>query len=236
MPKVQAPEVTFSEGPVGGETHKHPAFGEIQASRVTGGRNYLFGSDFHHSSVVRLSISPCQYRRDLSHDWYLGTHPSHIEVDLSESQWAQFVSSLNHQGTPCTVRLLGGVEIPGIPVPATKVDTFSSEMTERLSGALQSARKVMLKIQDSKLSAKAKEEILRDLEGVSTEIKNNVEFVAESFSKHMESEVDKAKTEVNAYVGNAINRAGLQALQSKTTEGAFSLGFTPEGDPDDGDI
>jgi hypothetical protein len=43
-------------------------------------------------------------------------------------------------------------------------------------------------------------------------VTDSVPFVLKSSDEHLEKMVERAKIEVEAYVSNAINRAGLQAL------------------------
>src|SRR5687767_12050919 len=86
-----------------GTTESHPAYGQISASRVSGSIN-LYGSDFRHNHYVIVSIHRSVLDRDLSHDWPFPRQEI-IEVALSESQWAHFVSSLNAgSGAQCTIQ------------------------------------------------------------------------------------------------------------------------------------
>lgn len=191
----------------------HPAFGVIGASRVNG-QAYLFGSDFSHHGYVMIRVYEADLKRDLAHDWI---HPKSlrplIEVQLSESQWAAFVSTLNMgDGVPCTIDSVGGVDRPALPAPPRRDDQFNRELVERLARAEQAVKDLGAAIGATSLSGKAKDELRGKLLAVSNNLTPNVEFVAKSFGKHVERTIDRAKTEVNAYLTQAVMRAGIAAL------------------------
>lgn len=82
----------------------HPAFGMIAASRVSGGEKALFDSDIQHHHRVVVRINTATRTRRLNHDDIFGDSTPFIEVEMSEAQWASFVSSMNSSGVPCTIR------------------------------------------------------------------------------------------------------------------------------------
>jgi hypothetical protein len=84
----------------------HPSWAMIGASRVShsAGGSALFDSDIRHQHTVTVSISTASRRRDLNRDW-LHAEREFVEVEMSEAQWASFVSSMNAgSGVPCTIR------------------------------------------------------------------------------------------------------------------------------------
>lgn len=72
--------------------------------------------------------------------------------------------------------------------------------------------------------------MIETLEKLEREISANLPFIAKSFGKHMETVVEKAKVEVNAYANAAIARAGLEALGGKAPL-QLGSGSTPAGSP-----
>ncbi len=212
-PPVQEPEVTFVEGPNGGEYSKHPAFGQISASRMSGSMN-LYGSDFTHNHYIAIRIAASTLKRDLSHDWH---HPGkeYIEVYLSEAQWATFVSSLNQGCGPCcTIGTVAGQAMPELPAPKSRADQFSGELDANLVCVVASIRASLAQIDEMKLTkAKAKE--LKDpLQRALTDLTANLAFVAKSFDEHAEKTVEKAKSEVHGYMTSVLMRAGVLAIQN----------------------
>lgn len=194
------------------KNYTHPAFAQIGVSRISG-RRYLYGSDFHHNSYIRIRINGSVLGRDLSHDWPHATE-RYIEVDLSEAQWATFVSSLNiGEGVQCTLVSRNGVSIPEIPEPTDRREQFSSEAAAYMEKAKNNLVDLRTAINDLKMPEKQKKALLDHLGSVERNIGENLRFVAKSFSEHVERNVEKAKVEVNAYVTQTIGRAGMEAIQ-----------------------
>jgi hypothetical protein len=201
---------------IGDRRFTHPAFGQIGASRVTGGTT-LYGSDFVHQNFVTISIRRSELNRGLSHDWHFGTDEL-IEVHLSEAQWATFVSSMNvGMGVPCTISHINHEPMPSIPL-RQQTDEFKKELQEDLTSL---GELVMGTIKDVEgelgagLSIKKKTSILGKLRKLHQQVTSNIPFVTKSLEKHMETTVEKAKVEVNAYIQSHITRAGIDALKSQ---------------------
>jgi hypothetical protein len=192
----------------------HPAFGQIGASRVQG-QTTLYGSDFVHHNYVTISIRRSELNRDLSHDWHFGKEEL-VQVALSEAQWATFVSSMNvGRGVPCTIEYVGREAMPSIPLRKQE-DVVKKEFNNRVKelGALVAETIDLLDSEIGKsLSGVKRDKMLAHLVTLQRELAANMPFVADSFSKHMETTTERAKIEVNAYVTNMVNRAGLEALQ-----------------------
>lgn len=229
MKEYVKPTVTIGDGPMSEEKEVHPAYGQIAASRVQGSAR-LYGSDFEHRAFVRIEIRASEQHRNLSHDWFFGRDVL-CEVYLSEAQWATFVSSLNAgMGVPCTLDYVHGMgEIPGIDRTVDRKGQAYKELTSKFDRAMERINKLGEEIENLKLSGKAKDELQRALSGIHQELGSNTKFVAESFDKHMEDTVEKAKIEVNAYVHHMMARTGFKRL---TDVGVVQL---PEGKPSDGE-
>lgn len=209
---IQEPVQTVRKDPMGGVEFSHPAYARIGASRVTGGA-VLYGSDFVHQQHICIRIYKSKLTRSLSNDWLFADSTLYIEVDLSEAQWASFVSSMNvGQGTSCTLRYLGGDEIPGLPDPEVRTDTFGREASQTMNKALAALQDLKASVKAAGLSGKKADEILRKADAASAHISGNMRFVADQFGEHMERVTEAAKVEVNAYAVNTLMRAGIAAL------------------------
>lgn len=208
---IQQPTVTHDDGPLGGEIFAHPAYGQISASRVSGNA-VLYGSDFYHQNAVRICINTSTLRRSLSNDWpYVGREL--IEVELSEAQWAHFVSCMNtHEGSMCTLRYVAGEQIPGLPAPQDKRGQFASEVAENIREAHARLREAQALLAESGLSKAKQQAIAGKLSAAISEIGANTQFVSDQFGEHMEKTVQAAKIEVNAYAENALRAAGIKQL------------------------
>ena len=58
------------------------------------GSTNLYDSDFRHNHYMTITIRASELHRDLNRDWHFGRNEL-IEVALTESQWATFVSAPN---------------------------------------------------------------------------------------------------------------------------------------------
>lgn len=219
---VQEPvtEATNGRGATEEKT-THPAFAQISASRVSG-RQVLYGSDFVHQHFITLRIQTSEMGRSLNRDWHFaGKHL--IEVAMSESQWATFVSSLNMGGgVPCTLEYFNGQSIPGLPDPKPRVDQFSAELNERMQD-------VVARVDALIAGAKTKSQE-SELKLLKQAILNGLPWVASSFAEHAEDTVEAAKQEIHGYMTAVVQRAGLTAL----TDGTLPLQLAaPEETPAD---
>jgi hypothetical protein len=205
---VQQPVESDNHGH--GKRFDHPAFGQIGAYRQQGGAEALYGSDFIHHSVVMLQIKRSSLARDLSHDWHHGEEEL-IQVYLSESQWATFVSSMNMgDGVPCTLHRVGGEVMPGIEL-AQRTDQFKSEVEEHVVEAIREIDEVLSNLPQKGAQA-------GKLRHARMQLQENLPFIAKSFGQHMERTVEKAKTEIHGYMNSTMQRLGLANAGNKPLE------------------
>lgn len=224
--KYQRPQIVKVDSPTMETVERHPAYGQIGASRVQG-HAYLYGSDFNHQHFVTIRISESELNRGLSRDWAFARREL-IEVSLSEAQWATFVSAMNvGSGVQCTLNHVMGDSRPGIEAPTVRRSQFQTEFNERLDDAMADLKKARKGIADSGMSQKQKKELIAHLDRAECNLTSNLEFVGNQFSEHMETITEHAKVEVNAYVQSTIVRAGLAAIEANSP---FLL---PEVSPND---
>lgn len=210
---VEFEEVTKSPGRMGRDdaTYNHPAYAQISASHVSGSA-YLYGSDFKHNNYVTIRIKRSELNRSLSNDWPFAREEL-IEVAVSESQWASFVSSMNRgEGVQCTLQRYQGKMVPQIPRIEGSLQKFRTEGAEAADEAVRAIQEMSQEIRDSKLSQKQKDHWLSRLSFIEGRTTGNLRFVATQFGEHMENVVQKAKTEISAFAHNMIMRTGLSKL------------------------
>lgn len=193
----------------------HPAFAQIGASRVSSTSASLYGSEFNHHHYMTITIRRSELHRDLSRDWPFGREEL-VQVALSEAQWASFVSSPNvGSGVQCTLSRFNGEGVPGIIQPKSKSDRFADEIklsVEKLQADIQKLADEL----DGPLSKTKVIELKRQIGWMSERVGNSAAYIATKFDEHMEETTEKAKIEVNAYVMNAVQRAGLDAIAEKS--------------------
>lgn len=206
---------------------KHPSYGLLQISRVSGGPRQLFGSSIDHGQSIELRIARAESRRDLAHTWYYD-YERIIEVEMSPAQFAEAITSLNcGVGVPCTIRELNGEDIPDPVVPSVRqqhVDEFKAvmrELVDKLNAGTGRARELLKK---KSLTKADREAILATLDQVYRSVGSNAPFIHSSFDEAMDKTAAEAKAEVDAFFTNAVHTMGLQAM-------AANLEALPAGPP-----
>lgn len=212
MTKLEEPTITKNDR--GEDVYSHPAYGQISITRPQGGKTGLYGSEFAHNSLIAIKIEKSEMHRHLSRDWH-HARETIAEVYLSEAQWATFVSSVGQSGgVPATIHFSEGDGLrPRIPVRTT-TGLYQKETDERLAKAVSRIDDLIRKIEEgtSGMSKKKADELLSFAQSSRQELASNIDYVSDSFGKHMETIVEKAKVEINAAVMSAVQRAGLDSL------------------------
>lgn len=183
---------------------RHPAYSTIRAHRYSGGSGNLFGSSFKHNGGVSVTISRAYVDRSLSND-HVHEDDELISVDMTEAQWATFVSNFNAAGTPCTLDHVGRKMVPGLPDPPDMSGQYAAEMNETVKEIQVALRQLA---ENPKLPQWAR----KDISMQAARLTNSTGFIAEQFGEHVETVVEHAKIEINAYVTQTVARAGLEHL------------------------
>lgn len=211
MRPIEEPKVSLDHGET---VTSHPAYGQIVAHRVQG-QSVLYGSDFTHNASMRITIQRSELRRSLSRDWHFGRKEL-IEIELSEAQWATFVSAPNiGSGPPCTILHVQGEQMPALPPPVDRSQQFAGELDGKLKECVANLSGMLSRMDEMGLP-KGKSAELRDaLETTLRELKSNLPFVAKQFGEHVEDTVEKAKQEIHGYMNGVISRAGIASLHGQ---------------------
>jgi hypothetical protein len=224
---------TEDGGPAMEYTETHPSFGVVQISRGHGGDITLFDSSITHNDTISLTICHAERNRGLHRDW-IHSKEHIVEVEMSNEQFAAMITHLNSgDGTPCTLRSIGGKRIPRASYVNPNTE-FREEFNREARGVGHSLDAVVSNLEaqlaGGRLSVKDIRLVLQQLKMVRQEIVANMPFVAKQFAEHMEHVVTEAKTEVEAFVTNTIHRTGLEAMREKSglSGGLLSLNLPPE--------
>ena len=196
---------------------KHPAFGVISASRISGAKN-LFGSNVGHSGFIRITI-----RRAEMHN-YEDVHQSVMgneyiaEVDLSEAQWVALISRMNHgEGTPCTITMTEtNRQVPQIKhVPKAEevlrkqAEDLAARVGERADAGAERLRKLIAE----RVPKKDQTAALRDLETIVSDSSRTGDFYKKLLTEHAEKLTTEARIEIDAMLNGAITNLGLESAQ-----------------------
>jgi hypothetical protein len=206
-----------------GKLLQHPAFGKISVFRTSGTSRELFGSELKHGHTVLVEIETAELRQVRTQNYIHGREKL-ITFEMSESQWARFVSSLGMgNGTPITFTSKPGMpQVPEIHTPFGVKDRFTDVMMKMCQDCIEDARGIMDSLQeliDQGKSPKTKlQDIHRRLSVMAKNLPKNLAYVQETFAESIEDIVEAGKTEVEAFVDSVVTRTGLEQLKSMQTQ------------------
>jgi hypothetical protein len=196
------------------ETIPTPEAGALlQISRVTG-QTQLFASEFNHQHFIRLRITPAKTCRSLSQTWYMGQGKPYIEVDLSASQFAEAITTLNvGVGTPCTMRHLNGREFEPV-APIDERPIFETEGSQVLADCIAAIDNAQAALDAATLTAKAKQSIQAGITSARRKLSESLPFLEEQYKERLDTVEQQAKTEIAAYFDHAVHQVGIEALRN----------------------
>jgi hypothetical protein len=203
-----------------GMGEKHESFGLIGISRITGGHETLFGSSIKHSNTIRIEIKPAKRFRDLNTDWYHENGIPYIEIEMSPTQFAEAITTLNHSpGIPVTIKYINGKALEPCP-DVNKRQQFENEFKkdmEDIRDKLDKLTKEATEILSSKKNITIAERnlILDQIRSLKQEIGSNLPYVNKMFNEQMDKTVLEAKGETEAFFINKINQLGLSELKKQ---------------------
>lgn len=207
------------------DVYRHPAYGQISVSRAsTGGEGMpLYGSALRHSEVVILRIYESEVQRSLHREWHHAGR-QHIEVVMSEAQWATFVSSFNMgDGVPCTIEFADGKPVDKMPWGGVAGrESYVEEFSETVGRATDRLAKLKASLAKARAAGKVGKRELEALEHelmlAVQDLQANLPYVQKSFEEAVENTVEQGRAEIHAAQLNAINRTGLLALAASMTD------------------
>lgn len=213
-------EVKVEKGRINGFKYSHASYGMIHVSRQTcgGGGTELFGSGLRSNTQMSIVIEKGEVTQDLGRNWYFGLQ-NICEVLMSPVQYAEMISNPNTQGVPCTIRYTqeyGHIQFKGMSSQTEYIEEVikedfvnikekTNELANQFSAIL--SQKGTIKKDDKKALMNLIDKLVQG-------INSNLPFMEESFNKSIERTKLEAKTEIESYLQNAINRVGLKALQN----------------------
>ena len=181
----------------------HPSYGNISLFRKNSNHNIsLFGSAARHNTTVVIKISTANLQRRIHSNTYYADK-NLVELELSLAQFSQFIMSTGQgEGTPCTLRYIGGETIEECPRYEPR-EVYESEIAKSLqelkdlSATLESLTKTLL--EKPRLTVDEKQQLKRAVGAISSTVNSNLEFIMESFQEEMDDAVAAAKIEVENF-------------------------------------
>ena len=202
------------------EKIKHPSFANIYIGRsFCSGRKNLFGSSIKHSETITMKISPAYMARDLNYDRYYAENIPYIEIEMSQSQFAQAITSLNMgAGVPVTLTRLNGEFIEPCPF-IDKREQFSNEFRkdmQKVSKELDEVTAEVEKLVEEKrtFSKADRDKILKALRGAKHQISSNYPYMFSMFNEQMDKTVTEAKAEIEGHLQARMEDVAARALMN----------------------
>ena len=196
---------------------EHPSYGMVSFSRSSvGGKGWrIFGSGVRTNHPISLRITKAKRSHHLNQDWYHGGIKEIIEVNMTESQFAQLITSLNQgEGVPCTISYLGGkiIERPDEEDKSEAElvhETFkqqAAELSKKLSDSVKQVKDIALA---SKMTQKDKQAICGAVERFENHARSHMPFLLSQLHEAADRVVTQVKTEVMAWTDRTLKAAGL---------------------------
>lgn len=195
---------------------KHPCYGMLGFSRRSGGASPLFGSSIQHKDTIVMTLKHGELSRHLNSDHYFGKGII-AKVEMSYSQFAEAITAMNvGDGVPCTIRFTEKDGYVAERPFTSKKEQFEQEFAEHLDEVKKEARDTISEVKEifekKSIGKGDKEEILRKLEHLASQIGTNTEFIYGQFNEQMDKTVMEAKGEIEAFCQNKMNSIALAAL------------------------
>lgn len=179
----------------------------------------MFGTEIKTSNPVKIVISNASEERELNHNWFF-TKERIVELEMTPIQWAEFLTSGNTEGVPCTLKYIrgqGNLSEPKVEdvkeIFNNEVEQHFDEIKEDFSNLSSKVKALSMKI--GKTNTKELEDLLYKL---NMNITSNMNYIKKTFKEEMTGIVAKAKAEFNAYTETRIHEIGLKAIKNDSVK------------------
>lgn|GEM_PF-214937 len=218
------------------KVHTHESYGALEISRSNCPSTALFGSSILHDNVIKLRVTTAKLRRGIHRDFIHQSYSpkdTYVEVEMSYTQFAEAIISLNNGAIPVTVRMANGRRMEPCPF-TSKEEQFRTEFLDdmkNLSEKVDYANKRAKTLLESKkpLTKAEKEELLSVLGNLSTEINANIPFIRDSFAKQMEKSVTEAKCNIEGFIQTRMDSLAKTAIAENISKSG-SMALLPAND------
>lgn len=211
------------------ETIAHESYGAAVVVRQTGGEQFMFRSDVPHPTRICLRLHRAELHRRLHHDIH-HARKSMVEVQFSELQWAQLLSSIGQgNGVPCTIAYVGGKKMEDCPGRDT-YGMLRAETKAKADGALKTVDKIAERLAQMAGEKRITKAMIAELAGLaataSMEVRANMPFVTAMVEDAAEQTKMAAQAQVDGFIQQKIDQLGLEGI---TTSQIAALMLTEAG-------
>lgn len=190
---------------------EHPSYGIISVSKCNSYGKELFGANIPVNSFIKIKISTAILSRQTDRDLF-EPKDGLIEVLLSPIQWAELLTNMNTLGVACTISYVQGEGLISFKPYENRIEEsikrFEVEMSSNDSHEYISKLKSI--VDESRLSQKAKKEMVHYLNIIDGRVKGTAEFYIQEFQRNADKVVSSAKAEISAYKESILGDLGQQ--------------------------
>jgi len=212
LPKVN--EVSRLGGDVSTE-YSHPSFGLIKRSQVTGTAN-LFGTNVKDSGFIEIEIAQALLQHHLNRDWYQ-ERGNVLVLRMSKMQWANFLSTANGSGTPCTLTQVrdGDLKrIPAIQGSYNMQEQIQKNAELLIKQALEGVSECLSELQEQveskgTISKPKLRDTIHKLKVISSNLPSNLSYGVETALEDIERVADEIVMNAQARVEQHAQSLGL---------------------------
>lgn len=199
---------------------KHPSYGMIQFSRVSGAGR-LFGSPLAmHFGTIRVRIANGHRVHDHGNDYYRADDQI-VEVELSAAQFAEAITCMNvGDGVPCTLVWLRGIgRVEDVPrTEESEMNRTQEAFKKKFVGVVEAVksrgRTIAELMKKDRLTKDDRAKVNELVDYVIREVAVNAPWWIEQFQEATDKVAQKAKSEIAAMFEHAIRQAGLKHFTS----------------------
>lgn len=184
--------------------YKHESQGMVKLSKVKSSHPVnLFGSRVPVESTIRLRVQQGLLHRELNYDKYSARGETIIEVEMSELQFAEMITSVGQgDGVPVTLRNLNGVTLQE-PVYESEMETFSKEFSKEMAEISRAIKALTMetkdRLNDSKpLNKTERQDIISTLEGVEQFFRSTAPYMERTFNENMTRTMNEVMMSIKA--------------------------------------
>ncbi len=196
----------------------HPSYGMISVSRQThSGDAVLFGSNVGVPTTLSVRISPARVSHDLGRDQYYSTLNPLIEIRMTPSQWAEFVSSIGiGMGSPCTIAHFNGESVPTPPPVKRETERIVDSFKTRTEDLVARSRLLLAEVESilgKKSLTNADRKKLTDIfHAQLNHLQGSAPFMLNSFTEATDRIGKAVQRDLDAFVQDLGRRHGVPNL------------------------
>jgi len=205
---------------LGSREETHPAYAQLSFSRQSGGHSNLYGSAIKHQETISMKVYPSKKMSSEYSERYYAEHMPYIEVRMSQSQFAQAITSMNMgSGVPVTLEALRGKCMPKCEEESIS-ELANRGLNEKLNDFADKIVKGQDRVRDildkkGTIKVGERKEISDTISMLMQDLRSNLPFLHECMTEAYDKTASATKADIEAFYTNAIMKMGIDAIHNK---------------------